>query len=137
MLGWAAVGRDRRRAAGRGGLRGRVGPQRDDAAGQLLAPVPGLCSTTASGLARRFTDQQWAAVEAGVAAITARMLALVPAAQAVGLTEAPTIDIDTTDMEVYGRRKRPPSGPAGRASARGERGRDRHHAGCGPDGRWR
>jgi hypothetical protein len=29
---------------------------RADAAGQVLAAVPGLCSTTAAGLARRFTD---------------------------------------------------------------------------------
>ena len=33
--------------------------QRADAAGQVLAPVPGLSSTTAAGLARRFTDGQW------------------------------------------------------------------------------
>ena len=33
--------------------------QRADAAGQVLAPVPGLASTTAAGLARRFTDGQW------------------------------------------------------------------------------
>jgi hypothetical protein len=52
-----------------------LGRQRNDPAGQLLAPVPGLCSTTACGLARRFTEQQWRAVEARGAAITAGMLA--------------------------------------------------------------
>ena len=45
------VGLDRRRA---------------DVAGQVLAPVSGLSSTTAAGLARRFTDGQWNAVETGI-----------------------------------------------------------------------
>jgi hypothetical protein len=40
--------------------------QRADAAGQVLAPVPGLSSTTAAGLARKFTDGQWHAVETGI-----------------------------------------------------------------------
>lgn len=39
--------------------------QRADIAGQVIAPVPGLSSTTAAGLARRFTAAQWTAVEAG------------------------------------------------------------------------
>jgi hypothetical protein len=39
--------------------------QRADVAGQVLAPVPGLGSTTAAGLARRFTGGQWRAVETG------------------------------------------------------------------------
>ena len=37
--------------------------QRADAAGQQITPVPGLASTTAAGLARRFTPAQWQAVE--------------------------------------------------------------------------
>jgi len=80
--------------------------QRADGAGQLLAPVPGLGSTTAAGLARRLRDDQWRAVETGVAAINAAMLAALPPARAAVLTETVTIDIDTTDVEVYGRRKR-------------------------------
>src|SRR4249919_4276471 len=40
--------------------------QRADAAGQVLAPVPGLSSTTAAGLARRLSDEQWRAVETGI-----------------------------------------------------------------------
>ena len=81
--------------------------QRADAAGQLLTPVPGLASTTAAGLARRITPGQWQAVERGVAAVTQRMLALLPPERAVALTEGPvTIDLDTTDVEVYGRKKR-------------------------------
>ena len=35
--------------------------QRADAAGQQISLVPGLASTTATGLARRFTPKQWPA----------------------------------------------------------------------------
>ncbi len=81
--------------------------QRADAAGQQVTPVPGLASTTATGLARRITAAQWQAVEHGVAAVTGRMLSLLPAERAVALAEGPvTIDMDTTDVEVYGRKKR-------------------------------
>ena len=81
--------------------------QRADAAGQQLAPVPGLSSTTAAGLARRVTPGQWLAVETGLAVVTGRMLSLLPAARAAALTEGPvTIDLDATDVEVYGRKKR-------------------------------
>jgi Transposase DDE domain group 1 len=81
--------------------------QRADAAGQQIAPVPGLPSTTAAGLARRITPAQWRAVESGLAAVTSRMLSLLPAPRAAALTHGPvTIDLDTTDVEVYGRKKR-------------------------------
>jgi Transposase DDE domain group 1 len=81
--------------------------QRADAAGQQLTPVPGLSSTTAAGLARRITAGQWLAVETGLAAVTERMLALLPEPRAAALTEGPvTIDLDATDVEVYGSRKR-------------------------------
>jgi hypothetical protein len=81
--------------------------QRADAAGQLLTPVPGLASTTAAGLARRITAVQWRAVESGLAAVTGRVLSLLPAPRAAALANGPvTIDLDTTDVEVYGRKKR-------------------------------
>ena len=81
--------------------------QRADAAGQQITPVQGLASTTAAGLARRITPAQWQAVEAGLAAVTGRMLSLLPAERAAALAEDPvTIDLDTTDVEVYGRKKR-------------------------------
>jgi hypothetical protein len=81
--------------------------QRADAAGQQLTPVPGLASTTAAGLARRITPAQWQAAETGLAAVTGRMLALLPAPRVTALTDGPvTIDLDTTDVEVYGRKKR-------------------------------
>jgi hypothetical protein len=60
--------------------------QRADAAGQQLTPVPGLSSTTAAGLARRITAGQWLAVETGLAAVTERMLALLPEPRAAALT---------------------------------------------------
>ena len=81
--------------------------QRGDAAGQLITPVPGLASTTAAGLARRITPAQWTAVERGLAAVTGRVLDLLPAERAAALAGGPvTIDLDTTDVEVYGRKKR-------------------------------
>jgi len=85
------VGLDRRRA---------------DLAGQVIAPVAGLRSTTAAGLARRITDGQWQAVETGLGDIHAAMLAALPPSRAAALTETVTIDLDTTDVEVYGRKKR-------------------------------
>ena len=85
------VGLDRRRA---------------DVAGQVIAPVVGLSSTTAAGLARKFTDGQWQAVETGIGDIHTAMLAALPAQRAAALCEQVTIDLDTTDVEVYGRKKR-------------------------------
>jgi DDE family transposase len=82
--------------------------QRADVAGQVLAPVPGLSSTTAAGLARKFTDGQWRAVETGIGVsdIHTAMLAALGPARAAALCETVTIDLDTTDVEVYGRDKR-------------------------------
>ena len=81
--------------------------QRADAAGQQVTPVPGLASTTAAGLARRITPAQWQAAGRGVAVITGRMLSLLPAERAAELAGGPvTIDLDTTDVEACGRKKR-------------------------------
>ena len=80
---------------------------RADAAGQQLTPVPGLSSTTAAGVARRITGAQWLAVETGLAAVTGRMMGVLPAARAAVLTGGPvTIDLDATDVEACGRKKR-------------------------------
>jgi Transposase DDE domain group 1 len=118
----AAVGRIKVRARGRSAGQLLVGMaaaqlagedflvgldrQRADIAGQALAPVAGLASTTAAGLARRLDEGQWQAVESGVAAVTRRMLDLLPAPRRSALTATVTIDLDTTDVEVYGRKKR-------------------------------
>jgi Transposase DDE domain group 1 len=80
--------------------------QRADAAGQVLAPVPGLATTTACGLARRLSAGQWAAVETGIGDIHAAVLAALPPVRATALCAQVTIDLDTTDVEVYGRHKR-------------------------------
>jgi hypothetical protein len=80
--------------------------QRADTAGQQLAPVPDLAATTAAGLARRLSAGQWAAVETGLGDVAAAALELLPAGHAAALCEQVTIDLDTTDVEVYGRRKR-------------------------------
>jgi hypothetical protein len=85
------VGLDRRRA---------------DRAGQELAPVPGLAATTAAGLARKFTDGQWVAVETGLGDVAETALAALPTDRAAALCADVTIDLDTTDVEVYGRHKR-------------------------------
>jgi hypothetical protein len=64
--------------------------QRVDTAGQHLGPVAGLCATTAAGLARRFTDTQWAAVETGLGDVHAAALTTLTAvapARAAALTE--------------------------------------------------
>jgi hypothetical protein len=80
--------------------------QRADVAGQALAAVPGLASTTAAGLARRFTDSQWTDVETGLARVSERVLERVSVAQRTRLCLSATIDVDATDGEVYGSKKR-------------------------------
>ena len=83
--------------------------QRADQAGQELTPVPGLCATMVAGLSRRFTTTQWAAIETGVGDVHTAALAALAAVtprRAAALTESVTIDLDTTDVEVYGRHKR-------------------------------
>ena len=80
---------------------------RADQAGQQLVPVPGLAASTATGIVRRFTAAHWRGAEAGLAAATARMMGLLPAERAAELAAGPvTIDIDATDVEVYGSKKR-------------------------------
>lgn len=79
--------------------------RRSDTAGEALAPVATPASTTAAGLARRIDPTRRLGVEAGIATVTARMLGLLPAARRMALLAAPTIDIDATEVEVYGRAK--------------------------------
>ena len=80
---------------------------RADAAGQQITLVPGLAASTATGIARRFTSKHWRGAEKGLAQATARMVDLLPAERAAELSGGPvTIDIDATDVEVYGSKKR-------------------------------
>ena len=52
-----------------------------------------MSSTTAAGLARRFTGEQWRAVERGVTQVHERVLVLLPARRRARLTGTATIDI--------------------------------------------
>ena len=65
-----------------------------------------LASTTAAQLAGRFGASQLAGIEAGLSAVYSRWLSALPA-QLRGrlvLTD-PTIDLDATDIEVFGQHK--------------------------------
>ena len=104
---------------------------RADRAGQGLWPVPGLASTTAAGLVDDGLEdmlkrsdvvvscaphtpksrgmmgpEQFAAMETALAVATTRMVGLLPAGRVRALAGSVTIDVDTTDVEVYGRAKR-------------------------------
>ncbi|MFN8028755.1 MAG: hypothetical protein U0Q10_00140 [Dermatophilaceae bacterium] len=79
--------------------------QRVDVGVSELSAVPVLASTTAAGLARRFGPRQLAGVEAAVADLTGRAVAVLPPARRAGLASAVTVDLDSTDVEVYGSKK--------------------------------
>ena len=76
--------------------------RRADVAGQLLEPVPTPATSTAYGIAKRFTDEHVAGIEAGIGAVNQRVLSLVGQVRATSLLNTVTIDGDTTDVEVYG-----------------------------------
>jgi len=77
--------------------------QRPDAAWQLLSAGPGVPSTTAASLAKRFGPQQLAGVESATARLLASALPMMPPAKRAAFRMAdPTIDMDSTDVEVYG-----------------------------------
>ena len=84
------VGLDRRRA---------------DTAGAGLSPVPTAASTTAATLAKRFDTSAWHAVEAAVGQIGGRVLGHLEVQRRAALLASPTLDIDATEVEVYGSRK--------------------------------
>ena len=79
--------------------------QRVDVGVVELSAVPGTASTTAAGLARRFGPAQLAGLERANAQVIARAHRLLPAARRDTLAGAVTIDMDSTDVEVYGSRK--------------------------------
>lgn len=79
--------------------------QRTDAAASELSAVPVLASTTAAGLARRFGPDQFAGVEVAVAELARRAVDLLPVERKMALSAKVTIDLDSTDVEVYGSRK--------------------------------
>ncbi|MBU0801700.1 MAG: IS1380 family transposase [Alphaproteobacteria bacterium] len=79
--------------------------QRADVAAVELSAVPVLASTTAAGLARRFGPEQLAGVETGAADLADRGFGLLPADRKVALSAKVTLDLDSTDVEVYGSKK--------------------------------
>lgn len=79
--------------------------QRQDLAAGALSGVPPIPSTTAGNLARRFAGEHLAGVEAGNAAVVARAWPLLSASRREQLSGSVTIDMDSTDVEVYGSRK--------------------------------
>jgi hypothetical protein len=80
--------------------------QRADRVGSRLRSLPPPPSTTAASLARRFGDTQVAGIERAMAGLVARALGLLPAGQRRTLTSTrPTIDLDPTEVEVYGAAK--------------------------------
>jgi hypothetical protein len=79
---------------------------RADTAGQELSPVVTPASTTAGALARRFGATQHAGIEAAASRLAARWLGLLPARRRSPLVlRPPTIDLDSTEVEVFGRGK--------------------------------
>ncbi len=80
---------------------------RADTAAQALSAVPAVASTTAGGLARRFTPTRVAGIEAGNAEVITRGWSLLgEQRRAAVLSNRVCIDLDATDVEVYGRHKR-------------------------------
>ena len=79
--------------------------QRGDVAAGELSAVPVLASTTAAGLARRFGPEHLAGIEAGAADLAERGFDLLPAQRKVALSARVTLDLDSTDVEVYGSKK--------------------------------
>lgn len=82
--------------------------QRRDAAGLELRAVPDVpASTTFIAIAKRFDATLSAHVERANATLVKKAYALLPEQRRTELAQQrPTIDLDPTDTEVYGRRKR-------------------------------
>jgi hypothetical protein len=80
---------------------------RADQAGAFLRAVTPPPSTTANSLARRFGDEQIAALQRANAQIVQRGFAGLPRGERRRLhTERPTVDVDSTEIEIYGAAKR-------------------------------
>ena len=81
--------------------------QRMDAAGLRLRAVPDVpASTTVIGLGKRFDELARAHVERANVALVKSTFALLPEKRRIDLVgQRPTIELDPTDTEVYGRNK--------------------------------
>ncbi len=81
--------------------------RRADAAGQALSAVATPASTTAVDLAERFGPAQLAGIEEGIGEIVGRVVRLLSATRRTVLRAGTvTIDLDGTDVEVYGSKKK-------------------------------
>lgn len=79
--------------------------RRADAVAESFAGHPTPASGSVTALARRLDQPQWAALTAATAPVTARVLAM-SSPSARRLVGGPvTIDLDCTDIEVYGKKK--------------------------------
>lgn len=77
--------------------------QRADRVAARLSALPELPSTTANGLARRFDRDRLRGIESGTATLLQRAVDRLPLDRQARLCSAdPTIDMDSTDVEVYG-----------------------------------
>ena len=81
--------------------------QRKDSAGLPLRAVPGVpASTTVIALAKRFSEEVRTGVEQANSLLVRRAFALLPEWRREELVaQRPTIDLDPTDVEVYGPKK--------------------------------
>jgi len=80
--------------------------RRADTAGEALSAVPTPAATTAVELAQRFGPARLAGIEEGIGEIICRVRGLLPPARrAVLRAGGATIDLDGTDVEVYGSAK--------------------------------
>jgi hypothetical protein len=81
--------------------------QRTDVAGRELRAVPDIpSSSTFIALAKRFDESTFAGIEAANAAVVARWFTALDTTRREALAGVrPTLDLDPTDVEVYGPRK--------------------------------
>lgn len=79
----------------------------DDAGSALRAVARPPASTTVGYLGQRFDEKRLSALEAANAIIVGRMFDILPEKMRLRLLcTRPTIDLDPTDVEVYGKKKR-------------------------------
>ncbi len=81
--------------------------RRSDTAGaELRAVARPPASTTVGALGGRFSDKHLAGLESANATLIARALSILPPPERSRLTSTrPTVDLDPTDVEVYGHKK--------------------------------
>jgi hypothetical protein len=79
--------------------------QREDVAAMELSAIPSIPSTTAASLARRFDAERLAGIERSTADLVDRAYRLLPVDRRALLDAKATLDLDSTDVEVYGSRK--------------------------------